>query len=61
MPLNNSGDTEKKKENPTTPCFVYEPTGSATCINLDGKTEYGHYNLTDNNLSGGTGDNPLAE
>ena len=42
--------------------FVYEPTGSATHINTDGRREHDFYDTKDKkNRSGGTGDNPLAE
>ncbi|GAB6181663.1 hypothetical protein JCM14036_29820 [Desulfotomaculum defluvii] len=61
MILNNSDNAENKAATPTGECFVHEPTGSASCINLDGKSEYDHYDLTEDNLSGGTGHNPLAE
>lgn len=41
--------------------FIPERTGSATCINVDGQSEYGQYDLTKEPTTSGTGDNPLAE
>ncbi|AEG60476.1 hypothetical protein [Desulforamulus ruminis] len=42
--------------------FIYEPTGSATHINTDGRWEHDFYDTNNKkNRSGGTGDNPLAE
>ncbi|WP_149026617.1 LAS seventeen-binding protein 3 [Desulforamulus ferrireducens] len=54
----------KSNQNNSTPVgdsYICEPTGSAECINVDGKSEYGQYNLTKQEQSGGTGENPLAE
>ena len=58
----NKYQLEEEKHYDTGKKFVYEPTGSATQLNVDGKWEHDFYNSNQKkNSSGGTGDNPLAE
>lgn len=61
MTLKDSKQPEKESEFPIGEYFVYEPTGSATHINVDTKNEYDAYLLTEEHASGGNGRNPLAE
>ncbi|AEF94232.1 hypothetical protein Desca_1374 [Desulfotomaculum nigrificans CO-1-SRB] len=58
----NNYQLEEEKHFPTGDSFVYEPTGSATCINVDCRGEFDFYEFNDEkHNSNGTGDNPLAE
>ncbi|MEW6066561.1 LAS seventeen-binding protein 3 [Desulforamulus profundi] len=53
---------EEEKHYDTGKKFVYEPTGSATHINTDGKWEHDFYDKNKEKARNlGTGDNPLAE
>lgn len=58
----NNYQREEEKHYATGDKFVYEPTGSATHINLDGQWKHEFYNYNEKkDCSQGTGDNPLAE
>ncbi len=58
----NDYQLKEEKQYDTGKKFVYEPTGSATRVNVDGKWEHDFYNTNqDKDRSQGTGDNPLAE
>lgn len=58
----NKYQLEEEKHYDTGKKFVYDPTGSATHINVDGKWEHDFYDTNQNkDRSQGTGDNPLAE
>lgn len=61
MTFEKSEQQEKENEFPSSDTFLYEPTGSATHVSLDCKTDYQQTVLTEDDSSGGTGRNPLAE
>ena len=61
MLQNKSNNRPQGESTPKGDNFICEPTGSAVCINVDGKSEYDQYYLTKEGQSNGTGDNPLAE
>lgn len=62
MHSDNKNKLEEEKHCETGKKFVYEPTGSATHLNVDGEWEHDFYDTNQKkNHSGGTGDNPLAE
>lgn len=50
MAIKNPEHTEKENEFPTGEYFVYEPTGSATHINLDVQSDCDSYVLAEGEL-----------